>query len=238
MKHLLISILLFGSYAQAEETKRWQHESELGMIIVDGNAESETTNAKQQTIYTYKKYSLTAKAAYTESESDNELTAQSWSASLRYDRKINDKLSGFISYGAESDRFAGYLQRDLTDVGVKYQIKDTEKTKWHSDIGWRHIETNFARSEETDSIDALRLYSEVTQLFQEGVTGKFWVEYVSQTDSDEDESYIVNYEPSITAQLSGIFSLKSAYLVKYQNIVTPDRKKTDTTFTTSLVAKF
>ena len=86
-------------------------------------------------------------------------------------------------------------------------------------------------------MDFVRLYTEATQAIGEQTSLKFWVEYLPNIDEMDD--YRLNLEPSLVTQLSGIFSLKTGYLVKYQSVLVPPvTKYADRFFTTALVAKF
>lgn len=231
----LVNVVLF--FFSVSAFAQWAHESELGMVIVDGNSESKSTNVKQQTSYTWDKNKVETKANYTEAEQNDVKSAQSWNATLRYERAISEKLSAFVAHGAEGDRFAGYLQRDNSDIGAKYTFYALEnKDTWFAELGYRAIKTDVAYSDKEDSTSNARFYSEIVKTFREGLSGKFWAEYVA--DLDDSEIYFVNAEPSLSVMLNSVFSLKLSYLIKYQNIIPAGAEHTDTTFATALVAKF
>jgi len=62
-----------------------------------------------------------------------------------------------------------------------------------------------------------------------------WVEYLPNLDESED--YSLNGEASINAAIDNTFSVKTAYLVKYDNVPAAEYR-TDSLFSTSLIAKF
>lgn len=241
MKLITTLLLLFPGLVYAQ----WSNESELGIIVVDGNSESKTTNFKQTTNFKRDKDQGTGKARYTEAESNGVASAESWMVGARYDREIAEKTGAYLSHDTESDRFAGYLQRDTTGLGLTRQLIDAEKLKWSGEVGYSHLETDFANSDQTGGVDGARVFTKVNGEVKEGVTGQFYIEYLHYFDdsdpntTSEDDNYLVNAEPSLSVLLNNTFSLKLAYLVKYQNQLPAGiTERTDTTYSTTLVAKF
>lgn len=233
----LIVALLASNISWAQEKSPWSHESEAAVVKVDGNTQSDSYSAKQKTIYTFDSNAVTAAGRYLETKAANIETAKSWEASLRYERILSDLWSAFAQHGAESDTYAGYVQRDNTDLGGKYYFIKSDKQNLSAELGARFTNTLPTGSGKKDSNTSGRLYAEYTDKWTETVSGKFWVEYLP--NFKEADAYLVNYEPSMSVMMSQVFSLKVAYLVKYHNkTLTASEKKEDTTFTTALVAKF
>lgn len=226
---------LFSAFAQESEPKEWTHESEASVVQVSGNTESESYSAKQKTVYSFERNLLALTGRYLQTRSSGIETAKSWDASARYEREIFGAWSAFLQQGAESDVYAGYIQRDNTDVGAKrFFIRDDVQTLI-SELGARYVTTNTGASRVYSRSG--RLYLEYSRKLNETVSARFWAEYLPNfTDS---EAWLANYEPSISAMLNSVFSLKLSYLTKYHNkTVTANESKNDTTFTTSLVSKF
>jgi len=120
-------------------------------------------------------------------------------------------------------------------LGGKYTIVRNDDLTWFAEAGYRHTKENLLLSSRTQQY--ARAYSEVEAKLNPTVSAKYWLEYLPNfTDSD---NWQLNTEASLSAALSSVFSLKSAYLLKYDNqINSVGLAKTDKTFTTSLVAKF
>lgn len=240
---LALTLLAIPAFAESQtpppETKPWAHESEIGIATVSGNTETETYNVKQKTSYTFDFNQFTLAARYLRATSAGIESARNWDGSLRYDRELSPWFSVFASNGLESDVFAGYVQRTNYDVGAKYVIIKTEPTNWISELGYRYTDTQFTVTApgRDDVSHLVRAYTEIIQALGAQASGRLWVEYLPNLS--ESKEYRLNLEPSIVAQLTGIFSLKTGYLIKYQNqVVAPVTERTDRFFTTSLVAKF
>ena len=145
--------------------------------------------------------------------------------------------SAFVQHGAESDPYAGYVQRDNSDLGAKYYLIKADNQNLFSEMGLRYSTTQPTGPGGKIYDTFGRLYLEYAEKITATLSIKLWAEYLP--NFRESEAYLVNYEPSANVMINEIFSLKVAYLVKYHNkTATPAEKKEDTTFTTALVAKF
>ena len=98
-----------STHVFAAEKAPWTHESELALVKVGGNTESESYNGKQKTTYTFDLNAVTAAGRYLESKAGSTQTAKSWDASLRYERILSDLWSAFVQQTAESDYFSANL---------------------------------------------------------------------------------------------------------------------------------
>lgn len=237
---LLLLLISQKSFAQQEDNPKspWANESEVAVVTVTGNSESESYSAKQKTAYQFSSNVLTLAGKFLNTRSVDKTTlvrgdtARSWDASLRYDRLLSESWSLYAAVGAESNPFAGYIQKDNAELGGKYiLIKD----RWFAELGYRNTrvyDTALVKS----TVNYGRLYTEYAQPINESVSFKFWLEYLPNfTDS---AAYIVIGEPSLSVMLSSVFSLKTSYNVKYTAGAVSPLQKTDTQLTTSLVAKF
>ncbi len=235
---LFSAILLSGTLAMAQdEMKHWTHESEASVVQVGGNVSTKSYSAKQKTTYTFNSNVLTATGRYLQTKTGSTETAKQWDAGLRYDRDLSELWSVYANRNAESDYYAGYVQRDFTGAGGKYVFLKADQRNLFSELGYQYLAERSSVTYKSKYSNLARIYVEYKDQFNSSVSGKLWVEYLPNfTDS---KNYFVNYEPSITVMMSQNLSLKLAYLVKYHNLKnSPTEKKEDTTFTTALVAKF
>ncbi len=233
----VLFFITFSIAAQSQEKPKWAHESELGIVTVSGNTDSESYNAKEKTVYNFDQNAITSTARFLETKTAGVESAKQWEAALRYERILSDLWSLFTQHGAESDRYAGYTQRDNTDLGGKYVIIKSDTESLFSEAGSRYTKTLSAVGAATKYESYGRLYTEYSRKLNDSVSGKFWIEYLP--NFTKSKAYLVNYEPSMTVMLNSNFSLKLAYLVKFHNeTLVAGEKKEDTAFSTALVAKF
>lgn len=226
------------AFAQTEEAtpSPWSHESEVSVVNVDGNTRGEISSLKQKTEYKIEANSFALTGRWIRVKTNDVETARAWDAAARYERTLSELWSAFIGHGAESDEYSGYIQRDNSDVGAKYFIEKSDLINFFVESGYRYTKTYSVGGTVTHS-NGLRFYTEYSHKPTTSVSYKIWVEYLP--NFNDSEAYLVNAEPSVNVMLSQIFSLKTSYLVKYKNqLAVPGEKRADTTFTTSLVAKF
>jgi putative salt-induced outer membrane protein len=237
-------VVLATASARAQEGTNAQgttNETELSIAQVSGNSNSETYGAKESLAYVWEADTLKASGRYLQGRTEGVESVRAWDAGLRYERSLSPVWSVFASHSLESDIFSGFVQRNNTDIGAKYFFTKTQQTVWSAELGYRYVTVQYVaiRPDVNNYDHTARVYSEITESLGPTVNGKFWIEYIPNlTDS---EAYLINAEPSITAILSNALSLKLSYLVKYQNpnkAIAGVRAYTDTTFLTSLVAKF
>jgi putative salt-induced outer membrane protein len=238
MRHFVVLSLFFLSLTVlAEEKSPWRHESEASVVKVGGNTTSESYSAKQKTAYKFDLNVLAANGRFLQTKASGHETAKQWDAALRYERELSERWAVFAQHGAESDPYAGYVQRDNTDVGGKFYFIKSDRETLFSETGVRSTKMIASITNHVSHSTAGRLYTEYSRKINDSVSGRLWVEYLPNfTHSD---AYLINYEPSVSVMMNQIFSVKLAYLSKYHNkTVKPGEKREDTTFTTALVAKF
>lgn len=240
---ILAFVFLLGSgiapsvkAADAGPKKAFVNESEAGIVVATGNARSQTFNFKQLNTYEWVENLLKFEGRYLKSSSRDLDSAKYWSLGLRYERILSDRFSLFLSQAVESDIFAGYLQRYNTDVGGKYALVKSEEVRWNLEAGYRYMaEHRFTQPDQKNHFG--RIFTEVSKDWTKSVTALYWLEYLA--NFTESKAYRINTELSLTAVLTDILSVKSAYLLKFNNVPSSvTAEKTDTLLTTSLVAKF
>jgi putative salt-induced outer membrane protein len=234
MKYLLfICVLAQPAFSATKEG--FKNESEAGVVISSGNSSSESLSFKQNNSYGWDKNAFALKGAYLRTESAKVLSAKKWDSSLRYDRELSERFGVFAAQGLEADKFAGYRQRYNSDLGGKYQIvKEEKKWDWLAEAGYRYSRERLTNGSSLRKSEG-RLYTEVLRIWSEPVSSKLWLEYLPSFSDSRD--WLLNAELSLSVLLSSFFSLKSSYLVKYDNVPAA-AAKSDRTFLTALVAKF
>ncbi|UXR65592.1 DUF481 domain-containing protein [Bdellovibrio bacteriovorus] len=210
-------------------------EAEAGAVVVSGNSDSQSYAAKGKAVYTHEKNVYTAFGRYLKTDSNGVESARNWEAGARYERELTDYLGVFAGQKAESDVFNGYVQRDSTDLGLKYSLIKSDEMNWFFEVGYRYQKTlSTAGTVANDNMG--RVYTEFNKALDKTLSFKYWAEYLP--NFTEPDAYLFNTEASLNVMLNSIFSLKLAYLLQYQNEVPASGKYTTTTTTMNLVAKF
>lgn len=238
------AVLSSGAAMAQSAGPGWTNETEVALVTTSGNTDTESYSGKQKSTYTQDLNTYALGGRYLQTKTGGVETAKSWDAGGRYERGISEMWSAFVGYGAEADPYAGFVQRDNADIGGKYFLYKEETLNLFVEGGYRSTNTQFAAvstatppvAGRTERENFGRVYVEYSQKFSETLSLKYWVEYLPNFTNSA--GYLLNTEPSATVMLTSVFSLKTAYLIKYRNQVAAGSKYADKTFTTSIVARF
>jgi len=231
-KIFILSIMFLSFVANTQFT----NESELGIATTNGNAKAQTYNANQLNTYKWETNVLTFNGRFLNSKANGSETANYLKGGLRYDKELSEVFGLFIGETFEKDKFAGIDKRLITDAGGKYKFIDSEMVKLFSEIGYRYM-----HEDRIDNSSAygqyVRSYTEWSHQWNTNFSTKYWLEFLPNLTTKND--WQLNTEFSIYSTLNSIFSIKSGILVRYDHMPAPGIIfKTDTLFTTALVAKF
>lgn len=222
------------AHAAKENEPGFHGESDLGATFSSGNTRTENVSAKTDNKYRYDENVVSLAARYLRTKDTGIESARYWDAETRYARDISAWLAAYIGVKAESDPFAGYVQRDSADVGLKSVLTNTETAEWFVEVGFRHSKTHNVNDDRYDNF--LRLYTEANKDLSKTASLKASVEHLPNLKNDA--AYLTNTEVSLVVLVSEVLSLKTTYLTKFQNTPPVGFEKTDSTFITALVAKY
>ena len=234
MKLLFISFLIaLAIRANAAVT---MNETEVGIAVAKGNTRSETYNIKQLNNYQFDENILRFSGRYLNAFAEDKESARFLNLSLRYERELSKKLSAYASESLEKDRFAGYRSRLFSDVGGKYYVEEKKESITYLEAGYRYMtEKRFNNTQA--SFNYARAFMSFEKIPSESINLRWWLEYLPNLDATKE--YFINSEVSLSVLLSSAFSLKSGYLLRYNNNpLLGVQYKTDKLLTTALVAKF
>lgn len=234
MKFVLIAVL--AAFAAPLAHADFKNDAELGLIVTNGNTKTQSLSLKDATNYTWEKNVATFTGNFLRAEQNDALSAKNWGIGLRYEREIHALLNAFAAQQVEADRFAGIRQRYNSDLGAKYFLRKLDKDFiWFFEAGYRFTKQNNT-SGTVDNFQKARVYGEAEKFWSPTTSTKLWVEF--QPNFTLSRAWLLNSEASVSSALSSVFAIKTAYLVRINNLPPVAAGKTDTSFTTSLVAKF
>lgn len=230
---LLLLLLIISPAALAQLT----NESEVGIAAANGNTKTQTYTVKQLNEFKWdENNTLGFKGRYLNAKANGVETARYIMGGLRYAKQVSSRFSFFIGETLEKDKFVSIDKRLIFDLGGKYRFIDTEMSKWFSELGYRYMHEE--RLDDTKAFSHYaRVYTEWEQKWNASFSTKYWAEYLPNITENKDWQF--NTELSLSAMLNSVFSMKSGILVRYDHFPAPGiLKKTDTLFSTALVAKF
>lgn len=239
MRRLLFLFGVVCACAFSDESP-WSHESQLGIAIASGNADSQTYQAKQLTAYRFDANTIKLGGHYLYGTAKGVENARNWDLTLRYERTLSEDFAAYFGAGIESDRFIGYDTRLFTDLGGKlWLIPGDKKVDYLSfEAGYRYLRENRVTGAIPPELNShfLRAYTEGLKKLTESVSAKVWVEALY--DVAQSGNLQMNFEGSLGVSLHENLSLNAAYQGRYRETpVLVTNKKYDSLLLVSLVAK-
>jgi len=229
---IILSMLLISTFTRAQLS----NESEAGLTSANGNTKTQSYTIKQINDYKWNMNVMSFKFRYLNAKANGVETARYLMSGLRYERQLKNQFGLFLGESFESDKFVNVEKRLINDAGGKYRFIETEMTKLFTEMGYRYMHEN--RFDGSNAFSSYgRLYAEWEEKWNSNFSTKYWAEYLPNISESKDWQF--NTELSISVVMNHTFSLKSGILVRHDQLpATGILFKTDTLFTTALVAKF
>ncbi len=274
-----VALCTIATPARAQDDEKvlgWSKTAELSLVAISGNSESETFGFKTSFVKTMESSTFALSAAGLRAEStttrrvafgsapftireipDTVLTAESFTASGRYDHLLSERLFWYTGLTWERNEFAGFSER-LTGVGgIGHLWWDREDSRFRTDYGltWTSQDDLIANPALDDSFLGARFsYDYWRQLTS---TAEYASVLIVDQNLDESEDLRADFINSLSVSLSDRLALKVSLQALYDNLPalallpvvdatgTPtgatvpfELDDLDTVFTTALVVNF
>lgn len=240
MKHLCTGLLLLAGFfltstVDAAE-KTWTDEAELSFVSTNGNSKVTTLSAKNLLKVPFSEnFSGSWKLQGLYGKNDGVKNAETYMTEFRGDYAQTSRLYYFASAGWFQDKFSGIDSRYVYGLGSGYKFLDGPKSFLLGEAG-----LTFTQEEDTAGNDneylGGRLFAQYAYLFND--TNKFTQSIEYLPDFDDSKNWLFNSETALVSALNSNFSMKTAYLVKYDNQPVTGLTKTDSIISVALVANF
>jgi putative salt-induced outer membrane protein len=229
-------LAMVASLLQSAVAADFTNESEAGVAVASGNTKSKNYNVKQANSYKFDNNVLKFDGRFLNAFANDTESARYLLGQIRYERILNELFSAYVSQALESDKFAGYDLRHVSDLGGQYNLYKLPMFYWLFEAGYRYTKEKEVNGSHQYK-NSLRTYTEAEKKWNANTSTKYYIEYVPNLKHGKD--YQINTELSVSAALSSVFSIKTAYLLRYDHEpAVGATQKTDTLLTTALVAKF
>jgi putative salt-induced outer membrane protein len=233
---VLLIVLVFAPGTRAEE-KKWSDEGELSFVDTGGNTDVTTLSAKNLLKYKFtNKLQGAWKLGVLYGESDGEKNAESYFTELRLDYQYTKRLYSYAIAGWMQDEFAGFDSRYYLGPGVGYKFLSGPNHFLVGEAGLSYVKEEYIDDTDKDYLQG-RAFAQYKYAFTEKNRFSQSVEFLY--DFDDSENYNVNSETAVISALSDYLSLKTSYVVKYDNQPVPETlEETDTVLAVTLVVNF
>ncbi|PLX84942.1 MAG: hypothetical protein C0617_06255 [Desulfuromonas sp.] len=231
----LVVGLLLATTCFAEEP-RLKDQAEIAFVSTSGNSEVTTLAAKNTLTYAFsERFLVKWKLLALYSESDGETEAESYATQLRGDYLHTDRLYSYASVGWLKDRFAGLEARYTLIGGAGYKFLLGPKHFLAGEAGLTYT-TEKLKDDADRGYLGVRLFGQYDYVFSE--TSRFSQSVEWLTDFDETENWLLISETALVTALNSHLSLKTSYVVNYDNLPADDFDETDTVLGVTLVVNF
>lgn len=230
---LLAGIFLISPVNAAE---KWSDEAEVSVVSTNGNSKVTTLAAKNLLkVPLSEKISGSWKLQGLYGKNNGVKNAEAYMTELRGDYAQTSRLYYFASAGWFQDKFSNIDSRYVYGLGSGYKLIDGPK---HFLLGEAGL--TYTMEEDTAGIDSEylggRLFAQYAYHINEANKFTQSVEYLP--DFEDSKNWMLNSETALVAALNSNFSMKTAYLLKYDNQPGTGVTKTDTILSVALVANF
>ena len=237
---LCIGLAIAAASSFAEEKaaeKALSDEGEVSYVQTEGNTKVTTLAVKNLLKYKFTEKLLGSwKAGGVNAKTENVKTAESYFTELRLDYQNTVRLYSFVNAGWQQNKFAGVDEHVYGGVGEGYKFLDGPAHFLVAELGVMYVADTYIDTTKRDYVGG-RAFAKYIYAFTEKNKFSQSLEYLNNFDNSQ--RYNVNSETAVISALSGIFSLKAAYLVNYTNAPVPATlKKKDSITTVALVANY
>lgn len=213
MKKLIpLSLILASSSALAETP--WKSDAELGVLITEGNTETQSINFKSQATYDQQKWRASAEVETIYKEENKVTSAERYLGKAKYDYKIITDLNYiFVTAQYENDKFSGYDYRVSEAAGYGHSLIKNPSLSLDAELGagmrQGQVNTGDSESEAILRGSGLLQYklSETAVLSEEGTVEGLL------------ESTTAKSVTALKAKINSKLSMKVAYTVRFVDIV-------------------
>jgi hypothetical protein len=216
--------------SEDDEDRPISNVTELALVQTTGNSENFTFSFQNTFVRNWKRSSVTIGALVLRSEStdrilvndggvvvetsEEEVTADHYGLSLRYDRDISERTGWFGLGSWERNRPAGIENRSNGGAGISYTFFDTDVHKLTGQAGFGYTVEEPVGGER-DDYPVARLFSRYWRSISD--TSSFDLQVEGIENLDETDDYRVNFLGGVTAKLTDKLALRVSYTLYYDN---------------------
>ena len=238
-KRFLISLFIVFSMVTGvcAQEKKWSDQAELSFVDTGGNTDVTSLSAKNLLKYEFSDELQAAwKLGVLYGQSDGEKNAESYFSDLRLDYLFTKHLYSFVNAGWSKDKFAGIDSRYYAGPGAGYKFFTGPRHFLLAEISLNYVNEKYIDDTDKEYLGG-RAFAEYEYAFTDKNKFSQSVEYLH--DFEDSNNYNVNLETALISALSDYLSLKTSYVVKYDNQPVPSTlKETDTILSVTLVVNF
>ena len=273
---VLATLVVAHGAGASQSQEAWKNSSELSFVRTGGNSESSTLGIASTLTRSWDRTEVKIEAGGIRTRStrlsrtgvgtpsdfviversESEISAESYHARLRMDRRFSERTSLFVQSGWNRNTFAGILDRFVNVAGVSTRWTESERQNLRTAYGFTHtVQHDVVRNPEAaNRFVGLRVSSD----YWRQVTGstEWSSNLVVDGNGDDPSDLRSDWTNSVSVAMNEHLGLKTSFRTTFDNqpalasvpLHSPDgeaagtvllpRKKLDHVFTVALVVSF
>ena len=238
---LLIAALAIGAAPVAAQTPpplppKREVSVDLSFINKTGNTDITTTGFAQKFIARPGwRWTLTEYTGFVYGKNNGDVLAESYRAGFNAEMALSAFYGTYGSVAFERNVFSGLAARYTYSAGLSAILVDVASDKAKFELGIARINQR-ATTDVTSSFFSGRIAGEYRHNFSPVTYFNSKLEFLPNLKQGEDLR--VNGLAEVVAPISRHIGLRSSYLVQFDRLPEPGKKKTDTTLQTGLQINF
>lgn len=245
-KSVAVIAIAVAPMAYGQDTKDWEGEAELGVLMTSGNTDETNINGRLGLVHEVENWRNLAdfSSNYSESENDttgeDQTTAEKYKAALETNYKFTENQYWFLRGAYEKDRFSGYDFESTATTGYGNRVWQRSERSFldlSAGAGYRYNKLE-ELNDDGDDVEKEAIARLAAQ-FNYALSDNALFSQKLSTEIGLDENNVISQsETAIKANIVGNLSMKAAYRVKHVSDAPADTDSTDTEAALSLLYGF
>lgn len=236
----LALMLPFAVQAQDSDSRSWEGEAELGVLVTTGNTEETNINGRVGLKHEVADWRNTAEFRSAFSETEEVTTTEKYRAELESDYKFAERQYWFVRLFHEKDRFSGFEFQSSVTTGYGNRVWQAGERSFldlSAGAGYRFnkLEEPNADGSRDDDEAIGRVAGRYDHALSENALFRQTLSVEMGLDDNETNT---ESETSIQADIVGGISMKAAYRVQHLSDPPAGSEDTDTELSVSLLYGF
>jgi putative salt-induced outer membrane protein YdiY len=219
--------------AEGVPPKPWKGSAELSFVNANGNTKSSTFSNKDHFEYASGRALLDLDAGALRGTSRGDLTAEQYFASEKVGYKWSDNDYVFERLRWDKDRFAGINNRYDASLGLGRQLMKTVPNQLLVELGTGYVWEERLAGQPRNDYAAGRAYARYDRALSP--TSGFRQDVVYVHNYEQARDYRIKTETSVTAAMTSVLSLKTAFVWSRAGRPPPGFIKDDTVVSAALI---
>ncbi|MEO6444756.1 MAG: DUF481 domain-containing protein [Gemmatimonadaceae bacterium] len=217
--------------AQNDKPKPFELSADLGYVNAQGNSDITTLNVGEKLVLRVHRWEHKQQFGSVYGSQDGKQSTSLIFANWRSDWSFSKKLALFGYAGYDRNQPAGIASRFEESLGLSAKLDQSDVDQWSIELGLG-LNQQQAVDGSSRSFSSIRSATQYKHFFTKAAYIQQEVEYLPSLEVSED--YRIHSETALVAPVSSHISMKLGYVVRFDNLPGPTKRKSDRILTSGL----